>query len=35
MKPRTIDRLDRLVPNWGAIFLVCFITLSLVTLFFA
>jgi len=35
MKPRTIDRLNRLVPNWAAIALVCFITLSLVCLFFA
>ena len=35
MKPRTIDRLDCLFPNWGAVALVCFITLALVCLFFA
>lgn len=35
MKPRTIDRLDRLFPNWTAVALVCFVTLSLVILFFA
>jgi len=35
MKPRTIDRLDRLVPNWGAVALVAFVTLTLTVLFFA
>ena len=35
MKPRTIDRLDRLVPTWAACALVAFVTLALVCLFFA
>jgi hypothetical protein len=35
MKPRTIDRLDSLVPHWAAVALVASITLSLVALFFA
>jgi hypothetical protein len=34
MKPRTIDRLDSLVPHWAACALVCFVTLALVALFF-
>ena len=35
MKPRTIDRLDAMFPNWGAIALVAFVTLALTALFFA
>lgn len=35
MKPRTADRLDSMLPIWGAWLLVASITLTLTALFFA
>jgi len=35
MKPQTANRLDAMFPNWAAVALVCFVTLTLTVLFFA